>query len=281
MGASFRFCSGSSAHTRRTAHEQGPSACGGWEREAAPLAVYSRTQAPREGGGSAAASAFGSVFTRPSPTSRGAGSAGSQCRWRRVHAPKPHEQGAWVLRFGSVPAVVRIHGGRSKSRGRPPAAVGNGRRRRWRCIHAPKPRAKGGRRCRQPVPSAPCSRTQAPRAGGPAVPAASAVGSDSRTQAPRAGGLGAALRSEWGDGAGRRRTGPRAWACRLRRFGRRGTALWAGLTGALGNVGNAKFGGCAVLVCFAVRALRSLETWEIEIGNLGAFGGFRGGRLLT
>ena len=48
--ASFRFCSGGKAHTRRTAQEQGPSACGGWEREAAPLAVYSRTQAPRAGG---------------------------------------------------------------------------------------------------------------------------------------------------------------------------------------------------------------------------------------
>ena len=225
-----------------------------------------------------------SVFTHPSPTSRGAGSAGSQCRWRRVHAPKPHEQGAWVLRFGSVPAVVRIHGGRPKSRGRPPAAVGNGRRRRWRCIHAPKPRAKGGRRCRQPVPLArihapkpheqggrqcrqpvplarihapkphaqggrqcrqpvplarihapkpheqgawvlrcvpngamvrvdggrptsrglppagrqcrrpvplaPCSRTQAPRAGGPAVPAASAVGAVFTHPSPTSRGLG-------------------------------------------------------------------------------------------
>ena len=34
LGAAFRFCSGGRAHTRRTAHEQGPSACGsfgGWE----------------------------------------------------------------------------------------------------------------------------------------------------------------------------------------------------------------------------------------------------------
>ena len=29
LGASFRFCSGGRAHTRRTAHVQGPSACGG------------------------------------------------------------------------------------------------------------------------------------------------------------------------------------------------------------------------------------------------------------
>ena len=35
MDASFRFCSGGKAHTRQTAHEQGPSACGGWETGAA------------------------------------------------------------------------------------------------------------------------------------------------------------------------------------------------------------------------------------------------------
>src|SRR5699024_12104383 len=69
----------------RTAQEQGPSACGGWEREAAPLAVYSRTQAPREGGPAVpAASAVGAVFTHPSPTRRGAGGAGSQCLRLRV-----------------------------------------------------------------------------------------------------------------------------------------------------------------------------------------------------
>ena len=52
--------------------------------------------------------------------------------------------------------------------------------------------------------------------------------------------------------------GPRAGACRLRRFGGRGD-------GALGNVGNAKFeGGLRFWVCFAVRALRSLG-----LGGLG------------
>ena len=55
------------------------------------------------------------------------GSAASQCRWLEVDAPKPHEQGAWVLRFVSVPAAERIHGGRPTSRGRPPAAVFGGR----------------------------------------------------------------------------------------------------------------------------------------------------------
>ena len=86
MGASFRFCSGGRAHTRRTAHEQG------------------------------------------------GGSAASQCLRLRIHAPKPHEQGAWALRFVSVPAAERIHGGRPTSRGRPPAAVGGretGENGRW------------------------------------------------------------------------------------------------------------------------------------------------------
>ena len=55
--------------------------------------------------------------------SRGAGSAGGQCLRRVGHASPPHEQGADLLRFVSVPAVERIHGGRPTSRGRPPAAV--------------------------------------------------------------------------------------------------------------------------------------------------------------
>ena len=49
-----------------------------------------------------------------------------------------------MLRFGPNGATVRVDGGRPKSRGRPPA----------------------GRQCRRPVPSATCSRTQAPRVGG-------------------------------------------------------------------------------------------------------------------
>ena len=68
------------------------------------------------------------------PHEQGAGRAGGQCRWLRIHAPKPHEQGAWVLRFVSVPAAERIHGGRPTSRGRPPAAVGGwetGENGRW------------------------------------------------------------------------------------------------------------------------------------------------------
>ena len=109
------------------------------------------------------ASAFGGMYTHPSPMSRGLGCfvsflmgrtcvqtaasprAGT-CRLRRLgrqgdgghggpavpaasslrrvgHASPPHEQGADLLRFVSVPAVERIHGGRPTSRGRPPAAV--------------------------------------------------------------------------------------------------------------------------------------------------------------
>ena len=82
-------------------------------------------------------------------------------RWLEVDERPPHEQGAGVLRFVPNGAVERIDGGRPTSRGRPPA----------------------GRQCRRPVPSATCSRTQAPRVGG----------------------LGAAFRSEWGEGASRRR----------------------------------------------------------------------------
>ena len=119
-----------------------------------------------------ATSAFGSELTRPSPTSRGPGSAGGQRLWRVGHARPPHEQGAVLLRFVSVPAVKRIHGGRPKSRGLPPAAfMGTGRwgkrrrfqkrgfprvwtlewvqagsaggQRRWLRIHAPKPHEQG------------------------------------------------------------------------------------------------------------------------------------------
>ena len=43
-----------------------------------------------------------------------AGSAGGQRRWLRIHAPKPHEQGAGVLRFGSDEATVRADGGRGR-----------------------------------------------------------------------------------------------------------------------------------------------------------------------
>ena len=62
-------------------------------------------------------------------------------------------------------------------------------------------------------------------------------------------------------------------------------AFWeAGFGGAdvaLGNAGNAKFGGSAVLACFAVPGVAEFGAWEIEIRNLGAFGGFGGERLLT
>ena len=43
-------------------------------------------------------------------------------RWRGVDAHPPHEQGAGVLRCGSVGAVVGIDGGRLRSRSLPPAA---------------------------------------------------------------------------------------------------------------------------------------------------------------
>ena len=190
LGASFRFCSGSSAHTRRTAQEQGPSACGGWEREAAPLAVYSRTQAPREGGRRCRQPVPLARIHAPKPHEQGGrqcrqpvplarihapkphAQGGRQCRQpvplARIHAPKPHEQGAWVLRCVPNGAMVRVDGGRPTSRGLPPA----------------------GRQCRRPVPLAPCSRTQAPRAGGPAVPAASAVGAVFTHPSPTSRGLG-------------------------------------------------------------------------------------------
>ncbi len=58
-----------------------------------------------------------------------AGGAGGQRLRLRVDAPKPHEQGAWALRFVPNGANVRVDGGRPTRRGLPPAAVGDGRRR--------------------------------------------------------------------------------------------------------------------------------------------------------
>ena len=46
-----------------------------------------------------------------------AGSAGGQRRWLRIHAPKPHEQWAGVLRFGLDEATVRADGGRGEVKG--------------------------------------------------------------------------------------------------------------------------------------------------------------------
>ena len=77
-----------------------------------------------------------------------AGLRGRRCRqpepWLRVHAPKPHEQGAWALRFGSDGAGKEADGGRPTSRGLPPAG-------RWATL--PCPGGQGalpgmrGRRC--------------------------------------------------------------------------------------------------------------------------------------
>ena len=47
-------------------------------------------------------------------------------RWLEVDAHPPHEQGAGVLRFVPVGAVKRVDGDRPKSRGLPPAALGDG-----------------------------------------------------------------------------------------------------------------------------------------------------------
>ena len=63
--------------------------------------------------------------------------------------------------------------------------------------------------------------------------------------------------------------GPRAGAVRLRRFWGTGDGALGGADVGLGNVGNAKFGGCAVLVCLAVRALRSLELGRSKLGTWG------------
>ena len=71
-------------------------------------------------------------------------------RWLEVDAHPPHEQGAGVLRFGSVGAVMGVDGGRPTSRGLPPAAVfwgrgwANGRR---FCNGAPR-NGGGWRHCR-------------------------------------------------------------------------------------------------------------------------------------
>ena len=131
-----------------------------------------------------------------------------------------------------------------------PAAcgVGDGRRRRWRCIHAPKPRAKGGgsaaSQCRWLGVDAYLPHEQ---------------GADRLRFVP----LGTVVQID-GDRPTSRGLPPAAFGgMGRRRFGRVG--------GALGNAGNAKFGGSAVFVCFAVWALRSLEfgrskfgTWELK-----------------
>ena len=118
-----------------------------------------------------------SFSTRTTPPARStdkAGSAGGQRLRRRIHAPKPHEQGAWALRFVPDGAMVRVDGERPTSRGRSPAAF-------------------------------------------------------------------------WGMGR--------------RRFGRVG--------GALGNAGNAKFGGSAVFGMLRGLGVAEFGVWEIEIWGLG------------
>ncbi len=72
---------------------------------------------------------FSTRTTLPARSTDKAGSAGGQRLRRRIHAPKPHEQGAWALRFIPNGANVRVDGGRPTRRGLPPAAVGDGRRR--------------------------------------------------------------------------------------------------------------------------------------------------------
>ena len=109
-------------------------------RRPVPSARSRRRPAPSSGGGSAA---FRSEWERSRvQTAAGpragacrlrAGSAGGQCLRRRIHAPKPHEQGAWVLRFVPNETVMRADGGRPTSRGRPPAAVWGEPHRRGIC----------------------------------------------------------------------------------------------------------------------------------------------------
>ena len=75
--------------------------------------------------------------------SRG-GSAACQCLWLGFDADPPHEQGAGLLRCVSCGAVVRADGARPTSRGRTPAAIGDGD-----CYPFPKP----------PQAASPCSWT--------------------------------------------------------------------------------------------------------------------------
>ena len=123
---------------------------------------------------------------------KGAGSAGGQRLRLEVDADPPHEQGAGLLRFVPVGAAVGADGGRPTSRGRPPTAFLGGRG------------ARGNGRCSSK--------------GGPAVPAAGAFGSRSTQTRPMSGGrvccVSFRLRRRWEQTA----AGPRAGACRLRRF---------------------------------------------------------------
>ena len=63
MGASFRFCSGGRTHTRRTAHEQGPSA------------VYSRLRLIRNETQNARPLLVGRAFVDLEPTALAVGTA--------------------------------------------------------------------------------------------------------------------------------------------------------------------------------------------------------------
>ena len=201
---------------RRRIHAPKPHAQGGRQcrqpvpsgrqcRRPAPSAPYSRAQAPRAGGlgasfrsewgerarrrrqahaqGPAACGGWGreaaplAVYSRTQAPREGGGSAASQRLRLRIHAPKPHAQGG--------------------RRCRQPVPLAR--------IHAPKPHEQGGRRCRQPVPLAPCSRTQAPRAGGLGASFRFCSGSSAHTrrtaqeQGPSAcGGFGRTGR--WGNG---------------------------------------------------------------------------------
>ena len=156
------FLSGGRARTRRTAPEQGPSACGVFGgRE---TGENGRCFPKRDSQGSGPLSGCGQSrqCRRPVPLAR----------IRRTPAPRA---GGGLASFRFCPAAERVHGRRPTSRGRPPAAFwGDGRRgENGRCF--PKRDSQGSGplsgcgqspQCRRPVPLARIRRTSAPRAGG-------------------------------------------------------------------------------------------------------------------
>ena len=185
MGASFRFCSGGRAHTRRTAHEQG--------------------------GGSAAGQCLRLGFTRPSPTSRGLGRFVSFLfRRQSAYTADGPRAGAVRLRRSGDGRRGKTDDGSPK----PPQAASPCS---WACRRLLPPPPQPTRTAAHPPPCSwgGCASTRSRRHCQPALPAPLLVGRVCVYTEPKA--LSAGTAGPPARGAGVRLHGAEGAGCRHRR----------------------------------------------------------------